>query len=76
MKDNVSVGVSIYHATVTKYIVFTICAVILIHVLHNTIKSLSNCNTFRDNATKAIEFGGEAYHTYQSFQKPQNVVRR
>ena len=76
MKDNVGAGVSLYHASPTKYIIFTICAVILIRVLHNVAISLSGCNNFRDNASKAVELGGKAYDAYKDIQQPQNIRRR
>lgn len=76
MKDNVKVGMSVYHATPTKYIIFTICAVVLIQVLHDVIGSLSNCKNVRENASKAIELGGKAYNTYQKVQQPQRFVRQ
>jgi hypothetical protein len=76
MKDSVKTGVSLYHATPTKYIVFTICTVILIRVLHDVIASLSSCNNVRENASKAVELGGKAYDAYKDIQQPQNIRRR
>lgn len=76
MKDSVKAGMSVYHATPTKYIVFTICAVILIRVLHDVITSLSSCNNVRENASKAVELGGKAYTAYQDIRQPQRFVRQ
>jgi hypothetical protein len=76
MKDNVGAGVSLYHASPTKYIIFTICAVILIRALYNAISSLLDCNHFRDNASKAAELGGKAYDAYKNIQQPQSIRRR
>ena len=76
MKDSVKAGISVYHATPTKYVVFTICAVILIRVLHDTIKSLSDCKNVRENASKAVEFGGKAYTAYQDIRQPQGFVKQ
>jgi hypothetical protein len=76
MNNTAKVGVSLYYASPTKYIIFTICAMILIRVLHNVAISLSGCNNFRDNASKAVELGGKAYDAYKDIQQPQNIRRR
>jgi len=76
MKDNVKVGMSIYHAKTTKYIVFTICAVILIRVLQNVIISLSGCNNFRENASRAVEFSEKAFTAYKDIRQPQRFGRQ
>ena len=76
MNNTTKVGVSLYHASPTKYIIFTICAVILIRALHNAIISLSGCNNFRANALRAVELGGKAYDAYKDIQQPQSIRRR
>lgn len=76
MKDSVKAGMSIYHATPTKYIIGTICLIVIIRVLHNVTISLSGCNNFRENASRAVELGGKAYTAYQDIRQPQRFVRQ
>lgn len=75
MKDSVKAGMSVYHATVTKYIIGTICLIVLIRVLHNVTISLSGCNNFTANASRAVELGGKAYDAYKDIQQPQSIRR-
>lgn len=51
-----------YQSPVTKYIVFTICAVVLINLLRKTLLEVSGCKTAQDNAIKA-------YQTYEQFNR-------
>lgn len=76
MKDSVKAGVSVYHGTVTKYIIGTVCLVVLIRVLQNVIISLSGCNNVRENASRAMELGGKAYTAYQDIRQPQRFGRQ
>jgi hypothetical protein len=55
MTDNVKAGMSIYHATPTKIIVFTVCAAFLISVLRKTILSISDCDNAKYAAKKAYD---------------------
>jgi hypothetical protein len=47
-----------YQSEPTKYIVFTICAIILIQLLRTVFLEISGCETARNNAIKA-------YNTYE-----------
>lgn len=76
MNNNVKAGISAYHASATKYIVFTICAVVLIRVIQNVILSLAKDNNFREKASKAIESGGKVYDAFKDIQPPHKVFRR
>lgn len=76
MKDNVSAAMVLYKSQPTSYIVFTICAVILIRVLHDVITSLSSCSNVRENASRAMELGGKAYTAYQDIRQPQRFIRQ
>jgi hypothetical protein len=62
----------IYNSKPTKYIVFTICAIVLLNVLQRFILSLSDCGNVKENASKAVEFGGQAYDTYQNIRGNQS----
>lgn len=53
MSDNVKAGVSIYHASTTKIIVFTVCAAFLIGILRRTILSIADCDNTRNAAINA-----------------------
>lgn len=53
---------SFYTAEPTKYIVFTICAFILIQLLRKTILEISGCESARNNAEKA-------YKHYKKFSR-------
>lgn len=76
MNDSMKVGVSLYHGQPTKYIVFTICAIVLIRVLHTVLMSLSGCTDFNKNASKAMEYGSSAYKAYQDIRStPMNPMR-
>jgi|AntRauTorckE5430_2_1112549.scaffolds.fasta_scaffold09146_5 hypothetical protein len=55
MNDNVKARMSIYHATPTKIIVFTVCTAFLIGVLKNTILSISDCENAKSAAKKAYD---------------------
>lgn len=55
MNNNLKAGMSIYHASTTKIIVFTICAAFLIGVLRKTILSISDCDNARNAAKKVYD---------------------
>ena len=69
MKDNLKAGNSIYYATPTKYIIFTICAFFLIRLIHDVGLSFSKCDNIKKNANKVVEVSEKAYTMYQGIKR-------
>lgn len=55
MNTNLKAGMSVYHASTTKIIVFTICAAFLIGVLRKTILSIADCDNAKNTAKKVYD---------------------